>query len=164
MASKASKTQGVGMGGGVTAQAQQECRLLLLPSNVLGLLWPPERVVVGLRVCKSLRKDLIAHCGSILLVQKTDEKHFGCRLSEDFGRLPSALMVTLKWKAKDQVTRLLGMLGECKGLAHLNLRENKLGAKGAGRLAEVLGECKALATLDLSLNRIGVEGAGRLVG
>ena len=40
------------------------------------------------------------------------------------------------------------MLGQCGALAHLNLRGNRIGADGAGRLAGVLGQCGALAHLD----------------
>ena len=47
-------------------------------------------------------------------------------------------------------------------LAHLDLRWNKIGAEGAGRLAAVLGQCASLAHLDLHGNEIGAEGAGRL--
>ena len=52
--------------------------------------------------------------------------------------------------------------GQCASLAHLNLRWNKIGAEGAGRLVAVLGQCASLAHLDLSWNGIGAEGAGRL--
>jgi Ran GTPase-activating protein (RanGAP) involved in mRNA processing and transport len=54
------------------------------------------------------------------------------------------------------------VLGQCASLAHLDLRDNGIGAKGAGRLAAVLGQCTSLAHLDLGGNGIRDEGAGRL--
>ena len=44
----------------------------------------------------------------------------------------------------------------------LNLRDNNIGAEGAGMLAAVLGQCASLAHLHLQGNGIGDEGAGRL--
>ncbi len=37
----------------------------------------------------------------------------------------------------NRVTRLAGMLGECKALAHLDFKSNTIGVEGAGRLAGV---------------------------
>jgi len=59
---------------------------------------------------------------------------------------------------------LLGELGKCKALTHLNLNSNRIGEEGAELLAGVLGECKALAHLNLNGNFISAEGAGRLAG
>eukprot|EP00961_Rhodomonas_salina_P092681 1247284-Rhodomonas_salina.1 len=157
MASEASNTQS-------PAETAAESKLLLLLPTVLGHLWPAERVVVGLRVCKQLRRDLLVHCGSIHLVQKAEAILNDCRISEDFGRLPQNLMITLKWKDRNQGTLLLEVLEGCKALAHLDLSGNMLGDAGAGRLAGVLGECKGLAHLDLRQNMLGAEGAEKLAG
>ena len=37
--------------------------------------------------------------------------------------------------------RLVGVLGECKALAHLDLSGNQIGDEGQGRLAGVLRKC-----------------------
>eukprot|EP00961_Rhodomonas_salina_P271944 3674735-Rhodomonas_salina.1 len=165
MPSTQGKAQRASARDGVPAETAAECILLSLPPTVLGHLWPAQRVVVGLRVCTQLRRDLPLQCASILLVQKADTRLGDyCRFVEDFGRIPLNLMVTLKWRHREEVPRLVRVLGECKALAHLNFSQNKLGDEGARRLAGVLGECKMLAHLNLSQNKLGDEGAGRLAG
>eukprot|EP00961_Rhodomonas_salina_P033981 457363-Rhodomonas_salina.1 len=116
------------------AQAAEECTLLVLPPTVLGYVWPAERGIMGMRVCKQLRRDLIVHCGSVVLVQKAGTTLSEHCVSEDFRRLPEDLMVTLKWKDQDFETSLLRVLGECKRLAHLDLSYNNIDAEGAGIL------------------------------
>eukprot|EP00961_Rhodomonas_salina_P029703 400010-Rhodomonas_salina.1 len=128
---------------------------------------------MGMRVCKELHRDLIVHCSSAVLVQKVVRKG-GATLSEscvseDFKRLPDHLKVTLRWEGSltgknggARYLRLLAVLGECKGLAHLDLSHNCIDDQGAEVLAGVLRECKALAHLDLMENEIGAEGAGKL--
>eukprot|EP00961_Rhodomonas_salina_P206568 2788859-Rhodomonas_salina.2 len=37
---------------------------------------------------------------------------------------------------------MAGVLGQCKTLAVLDLRCNRIGSEGAGRLAGVLGDCR----------------------
>eukprot|EP00961_Rhodomonas_salina_P171747 2316076-Rhodomonas_salina.2 len=106
-----------------------ESRLLLLLPAVLGQLWPAERVVIGLRVCKQLRPDLIAHCNSIGV------SDCGNRISYDFRRLPQNLIVTLRQRQGDNTQQLAGVLGERKALVHLDLSENRIGAEGMKRLA-----------------------------
>eukprot|EP00961_Rhodomonas_salina_P173683 2342223-Rhodomonas_salina.1 len=179
--------------GGVPAHSISESRLFLLPASLLGQLWPAERGVAGLRVCKQLRKDLKAHCTSILLVEQelfSENKRF---VSKDFDGLPEHAMVSLtlrNWATTlagvprlgscckglfrlklegahigtDGVGVLAGVLAECKALSHLELGWNSIDARGAGVLAGVLGGFKELAHLDLRCNEIGDEGAGRLVG
>jgi len=121
------------------------------------LCWPSERVVVGLRVCKQLRRDLIDHCRSMVLVQKADAKLSDCCMSQDLMRSPCNLEIMLKWTQKHAVTRLAKVLSECKTWTHLDLHGNAIRAEGAGVLASVLGECKGLAHLNLRGNRIGVD-------
>eukprot|EP00961_Rhodomonas_salina_P223421 3021150-Rhodomonas_salina.3 len=117
-----------------------ECRLVSLPPVLLGHLWPAERGVVGLRVCKQLRRDLLCHCTSILLVAKADA--MVCEDAIDVRKalnlLPPHLMVSLRWK-------------------------NTSGFVDWDRI-EALGECKALAHLDLSCNRVCDEYVKRLAG
>eukprot|EP00961_Rhodomonas_salina_P080519 1083425-Rhodomonas_salina.1 len=104
---------------GVPTQVPADCELLSLTPALLGHLWPAERGVSGQRVCKQLRKDLMAHCNSIALVQKTDTMPSESSVSEDFARLPQDLMVllTLKRQFGSGATSLLGVLNECKALA-----------------------------------------------
>eukprot|EP00288_Rhodomonas_lens_P019679 CAMPEP_0177690486 /NCGR_PEP_ID=MMETSP0484_2-20121128/791_1 /TAXON_ID=354590 /ORGANISM="Rhodomonas lens, Strain RHODO" /LENGTH=175 /DNA_ID=CAMNT_0019201031 /DNA_START=33 /DNA_END=556 /DNA_ORIENTATION=- len=149
--------------GGGPAQAVAEHRLLLLPPTVLGHVWPAERVVLGLRVCKQLRQDLLVHCGSIVLVQQkrgAELSVVGC--TEDFRRLQQHMMVSLRWRERNGAAKLAGLLGNCNGLVHLDLRRNEIGDEGASLLSAALGECKRLAHLNLKNNDIGPEGAGIL--
>ena len=60
------------------------------------------------------------------------------------------------------VEEIVGLLGQCGSLAHLDLGGHGIGDEEVGRLAGVLGECRSLAHLNLSVNSIGAEGAGRL--
>eukprot|EP00961_Rhodomonas_salina_P158372 2131776-Rhodomonas_salina.1 len=122
--------------GTVLAQAVSECRLLSLTPAVLGLVWPAERVVVGLRVCKELRRDLMVHCNGIVLAHGKGASLCERCLSEDFKRLPEHLTVT--FKGNETIMFPLGMLAKCKTLVHLDLRSNGgdgIGDEGAGRLA-----------------------------
>lgn len=135
----------------VAAQtAVHECRLLSLPPALMGLVWPAERGVVGMRVCKQLRRDLLVDCRSIVLTHKTGAFLSKRCISKDFRRLPKCALVTMKLKKGNWIKRLLlGALGECKTLAHLDLSSAKIGHAGARVLAGVLGGCTALAHLDL---------------
>eukprot|EP00961_Rhodomonas_salina_P095685 1286996-Rhodomonas_salina.1 len=168
IASSRRLSNGAGSPGAVPPQAVTESALLLLPGSVLGHFWPAERGVVGLRVCKQLRRDLMAYSTSITLVLKAGP---GAPLSEhrvrqDFQRLPEHIMVTLICRGKLQGASdrwLLGTLKECKGLAHLDLSDNGMGDEGVEMLAGALGDCKALVHLDLGGNRMGDEAVGRLL-
>eukprot|EP00961_Rhodomonas_salina_P197987 2671482-Rhodomonas_salina.8 len=172
MASEASSIldRRAGARGGAPAKPVDECilfslpPLLSLPPALFKQLWPAERVVVGLRVCKQLRKDLMDNCASILLVQKVGAKLSVRHISKDLRRLPKNLPVTLKWNQRNAVKWLVGSLGECMALAHLDLGGNDIGREGASMLAGALMECTALAHLDLSGNDIGAEGAESLAG
>eukprot|EP00961_Rhodomonas_salina_P259304 3503695-Rhodomonas_salina.2 len=180
-----------GAHGGVQTEVTEDCELLSLTPALLGHLWPAERGVVGLRVCKQLRRDLIVHSGSIVLVGNANAMQCAPCVSADFRRLPQHILVMLTCK-KSGAMLLLEVLNECKALAgldfsenkiraeearalaemlreskvltHLDLGHNGIGAQGAGALAMALGECKALAHLALSHNNIGAEGAGELAG
>ena len=59
---------------------------------------------------------------------------------------------------------LVGVLGECGSLAHLDFADSYLGDEGAGRLARVLDRCGSLTHLILSFCRIGDTGARKLAG
>eukprot|EP00961_Rhodomonas_salina_P220810 2985529-Rhodomonas_salina.1 len=49
-----------------------EC-LLAFPSAVLARCWPPQRVLMGIRVCKRLRDELLLHVDEISLVKSREE-------------------------------------------------------------------------------------------
>jgi hypothetical protein len=66
-------------------------------------------------------------------------------------------------RAQD-AARLAGVLAQCPGLAHLNLRDNGIGPDGAERLAGVLPLCTALTHLNLRDNGIDAGGAESLAG
>jgi Ran GTPase-activating protein (RanGAP) involved in mRNA processing and transport len=58
---------------------------------------------------------------------------------------------------------LVGMMGQCTSLAHLDLNFNQIGNAGAETLAGVPGQCPTLVYLDLrSNNGIGSETTSRL--
>lgn len=142
------------------AQTVAECAFLLLPPVLLGHLWPAERGVLGLRVCKhwQLRKVLMDHSNSILLVQQVRAKLSKFCVSEAFRPFPESLRVTLTSRTRAWAQ----CVGGCKALAHLNLSEAGISAEGAGRLARMLGQFKGLTNLNLCKNRIqvGAEGMG----
>eukprot|EP00961_Rhodomonas_salina_P271978 3675190-Rhodomonas_salina.1 len=157
--------QRTGTLSGVPAETVVQFRLLLLPPAVLGHLWPADRMVVGLRVCIQLRRDLLTQCTNMVLVQEADAvQSDSSSVLEDFRRLPQNLMLTLRWTEKKSAQRLARVLGDCKALAHLDMSGNQIGAEGAGPLSRVLGGCTTLAHLSLIGNAIGVEGASRLAG
>lgn len=64
-------------------------------------------------------------------MQKAGAKFSEGFLSDDFRRLPEHMMVTLMWKDMLTATRILGVIGECKGLARLNLRGSRIGVAGS---------------------------------
>ena len=140
------------------------CSLLLLDSSLLESIWPAQRVILGLRVCKKLREELHQHTSNVALVIKWCDTG----LVRDFSllahrRLEVSIQRNLKIGAVAAEV-LATALRQCRTLAHLDLRGNSIGDEGAGRLAGVLGECKALAHLDLSGTSIGNEGAAGLSG
>ena len=158
-------------GRGLEQQAASErgSHVLLLASELLRRVWPPERVVAGLRVSKGIRKELILHSRGAILVVRAQYSSNEEEIAKDIRRI-SHLITSVKARALGQSQGILKHLLEslrlcqCNALSHLDLRGNNIGAEGAGRLAGALGECKALSHLDLSSNEIGDEGAGRLAG
>eukprot|EP00961_Rhodomonas_salina_P080601 1084508-Rhodomonas_salina.1 len=159
---------GESKGGLAHLEIEAACRLLALPPALIGYVWPAKRCVVGLRVCKQLRKDLVEHCRRIDLVQQpgVGAELDVLRCTEDFRRLPQHLKVMLRWRTRDDgASQLVSVLGECNGLVHLDLSENVIGDEGAGLLSGVLGKWRdTLAHVDLSHNVIFAPGAGRVAG
>eukprot|EP00961_Rhodomonas_salina_P048379 649602-Rhodomonas_salina.1 len=134
------------------------CSILRLPSSLLGRAWPAERVVLGLRACRQLHKELLEHAGNILLVTRADAEIRNDDLVQDFCRT-SNLKVTLIWQRR--LDSLICCAAHAQmmrtSLVHLELTHNKIGEKEAGELASVLAECRALAHLDLNHTGIGAE-------
>ena len=123
------------------------CSLLLLPSSLLESIWPAERVVLGLRVCKKLREELQRHSSNVALVIKSHPEIWcQTRLVRDFSLLShSRLEVSIQRKLQIGAVAaevLATALRSCRKLAHLELSCNEIGAEGAGAMAGVLGECK----------------------
>ena len=66
----------------------------------------------------------------------------------------------------EELGGLIKSLRQCRSLAHLDLRGNKIGDAGADSISDELGQTSysALTRLDLSYNEIGDGGACRLAG
>jgi len=129
--------------------------VLLLSPELIRRVWPPERIVAGLRVSKGIRKELIVHSRGAILVVKAHCSSSKEEIAKDIRRI-SHLITSVKASALGQGQGILEHLLEslrlcqCKALSHLDLSSNGIGDEGAGRLAGALGECKALSHLDLS--------------
>eukprot|EP00961_Rhodomonas_salina_P049557 665847-Rhodomonas_salina.1 len=159
---------------------------------MIGKAWQGEQVVMGLRVCKQLHRDLLMHADNgILLAGSAGAKTIADDLAQDFRRV-SHMKIFLRWNGLldalidaapmmaslvhldlsrngmlgKRVGLLSGVLGKCTKLAYLDLSNNGICVEGAGMLARMLaqGECKNLARLHLSHNKIGDRGAGELAG
>eukprot|EP00961_Rhodomonas_salina_P206174 2783114-Rhodomonas_salina.2 len=141
------------------------CDLLNLPSGLVGKLWPAERVVAGLRVCRQLHQELSETAGNIVLVKGAKAADFSeDALVADFRRI-SHRDVALKWRATGRAAGLMcvaSMASLGRAIVHLDLTANSMGVEGAGMLAGMLSECTALNHLDLCANQLGDKGAGRL--
>eukprot|EP00961_Rhodomonas_salina_P052654 705956-Rhodomonas_salina.1 len=131
---------------------------LFLEPALLRRIWPGERVVGGMRVCRQLRRDLVVYCTGVVLVPKAGATSLvgvnESSVSKDLGRLPEHVKVTLTREEREWAMTLAGVLGECRALAHRDLSGSGIGLEGAEKLAGVLGKCDALEHLDLSQNEI----------
>ena len=147
-----------GDGRGLEQQAASErgSHVMLLSSELLRRVWPPERVVAGLRVSKGIRKELIVHSRGAILVVRAQCSSSEEEISKDIRRI-SHLITSVKAKelgysrgiqVLEQLLESL-RLCQCNALSHLDLSKNRIWAEGAGRLAGALGECKALSHLNL---------------
>ena len=76
-------------GRGLEQQASSEdgCYVLLLLSELLRRVWPPERVVAGLRVSKGIRKELIAHSRGAMLMVKAQCSSSEEEIAKDMRRI-----------------------------------------------------------------------------
>jgi len=169
----------------------EENLLLGLQLGLLEAVWPAERAVLGMRVCKQLHQQL-SQCTVLLAYAGLQPPEEGT-LTQDLARLGQARLSVLwagdscdmllraltksgcaagltsftlhkDWRASPRNWQLAEALGCCEHLAHLDLANNKIGPEQVASLAGGLGKCKALAHVNLAGNEIGGEGAGRLVG
>eukprot|EP00286_Rhodomonas_abbreviata_P023315 CAMPEP_0181304038 /NCGR_PEP_ID=MMETSP1101-20121128/8912_1 /TAXON_ID=46948 /ORGANISM="Rhodomonas abbreviata, Strain Caron Lab Isolate" /LENGTH=171 /DNA_ID=CAMNT_0023409719 /DNA_START=385 /DNA_END=897 /DNA_ORIENTATION=+ len=143
-----------GPGGGIGQMDQ----LQLLPRVLLGRVWPAERVVMGLRVCKWMHKELAAQVEKVLLVG-FDTAVKACAVRQSFSLFLSS-QVSLRWRgirppSLKRITRGLGAVleGGARGwLVELELsvapgHAGRIGDEGSTLMGK-LGDCKALAHLD----------------
>jgi hypothetical protein len=152
--------------------------LLALPGSLLGRAWPGERVVLGMRVCKALREELLCGVERIVLQRKryaedlrVDTAEFTRDLTRFRHRNQAVLLRMARGREglKTMLTTslLCGMTIAIPEMMHtalasVDMVRNRIGDEGAAQLAAVLGRCSALTHLDLGQNEIGDEGAGRL--
>eukprot|EP00961_Rhodomonas_salina_P042726 574608-Rhodomonas_salina.3 len=160
------------------------CALLWLPSALVGSFWPAERFVMGLRVCKHLRRELVLYGSNALLVKNNADAG---DVKDDFRRI-SHLAVSLRWTGETESLNLASsQLG--KGLKSLHVRRLLPDAhSGLESLAQVVSSvscdtfamlcpvltwevlkqvamnCTAMTSLDLNNNQIGGHGAEKLAG
>lgn len=71
--------------------------LLCLPWGTIGKLWPAERVVMGLRVCKVLRHELLEHVHQVTLIKSKGTAASDLALAKDLARFGEQNAVTLTW-------------------------------------------------------------------
>eukprot|EP00961_Rhodomonas_salina_P168208 2267587-Rhodomonas_salina.1 len=150
----------------------EPCKLQWLPIPVLVLLWPAERVVVGMRTCKWLREELTGNAVAIVLKGKRlPESADGQPLSsfemaKDLCRFPHqsiSIISSFPEVSSASLARpvLPAMICALRsGLGH-NLTSLDMSFNGMGhgdrsshiwKLTAVLNKCHVLASLDLSRN------------
>eukprot|EP00286_Rhodomonas_abbreviata_P018236 CAMPEP_0181309254 /NCGR_PEP_ID=MMETSP1101-20121128/11916_1 /TAXON_ID=46948 /ORGANISM="Rhodomonas abbreviata, Strain Caron Lab Isolate" /LENGTH=131 /DNA_ID=CAMNT_0023415727 /DNA_START=470 /DNA_END=861 /DNA_ORIENTATION=- len=125
-----------GSGGGVG----QMDKLQLLPRGLLGWVWPADRVVMGLRVCQWMHKELVCQVENVLLVG-VDTAVGACAVRQSFNLFQQS-NVLVHWRGI--------------GLGSLASLSSGIGAVLDGGVRGWLVE------LDLSNGSIGAEGAGVL--
>lgn len=140
--------------------------LLRLPPALLGRLWPPERAVLGVSVCRFLRQELLCNMNDVVIVGKQcgGMQHEICSgLQRLRGR-----NVFLRWHCKPAQTILQvkdlaeGVHSLGGSLSELNVQKCGIKQHAATLLAEALTECGGLSHLNVSQNRLSESGAERL--
>jgi len=152
----------VGIDDGGTAKMDY---LHHLPRLLLGRIWPPERIVMGLRVCRWLHTELTAAAPHAVL--KATE-NVDTTTPADLVKTLYAFRkcrVLLHWDSptnRDTVVAGVSVavsLGCTESIVHVDVGESKLGAKRAAALFQALGECSAIETLNLEEIRLCDYGA-----
>lgn len=67
--------------------ASWEDGIFTLPWALVGQLWPADRVVLGRRVCRLLRHELLRHVPEVVLVPSACGSVSECQLIEDLVRV-----------------------------------------------------------------------------
>eukprot|EP00286_Rhodomonas_abbreviata_P026085 CAMPEP_0181295844 /NCGR_PEP_ID=MMETSP1101-20121128/4368_1 /TAXON_ID=46948 /ORGANISM="Rhodomonas abbreviata, Strain Caron Lab Isolate" /LENGTH=394 /DNA_ID=CAMNT_0023400631 /DNA_START=138 /DNA_END=1318 /DNA_ORIENTATION=- len=137
------------------------------PAGLLGHIWPAERVVIGLRVCRWLRRELVSSKTNILFLGP--KKGAACN-PEDIAKSvtlfsDSPLQFTWRRQPRKLITGLdlAFATGTCHCIARLDFSYNRMRAAGLKELARVIGQCRTLTHLDLSGNLIRtIDGAPKL--
>jgi hypothetical protein len=153
--------------------------------------WPAERVLMGLRVCKWLRSalqcapEVVVHVRARALLAGAPRQRgegflswlWGSAAKEEAGGLQvlqhlgkaGAVQVLLDGDGavaaagQHLLRKLVLGLGDARvRLSRLVLRRVDLGDAGAGALAEVLAGCALLSELDVAEDKIGAAGAAAL--
>eukprot|EP00961_Rhodomonas_salina_P294354 3934502-Rhodomonas_salina.1 len=146
-------------------ESQQKSDLLQrLPVQLLGMIFPPERVIISGLVCKWMRRELLSphtHVGKVDLCGPGGGDVTRSRVKNTL-RSVSQATVNIRWEpcGVDSVffELLCGMtkatskkrLGNHFDLRQLDLSNNLLEAEAASRLAYVLSESRSLTHLNLS--------------
>ena len=141
-----------------------------LPKEMLDRVIPATRAVMLRQVSRGVREALATvrpvamvramklHRETAFLAGRLEGLLSWCRIT--------ALHLRGVFLRPTHVDGLVGVLKQCKALAHLdlkkNLSSNRIGDEGTGKLAGVLAECGSLTHLIFGSNRIGADGAGRL--
>eukprot|EP00961_Rhodomonas_salina_P099040 1332195-Rhodomonas_salina.2 len=124
-----------------------------LPAGLLGKIWPAERVVAGLRVCRWLHDELLSHVHVVVLIlSKGQQMQADANSVEQTMRFFQSLTVHLRWNS----SRVELLAIDCiqrqpslgQNLVELDLRD----CYDLPGLAEVLPVCTALTHLNLSDN------------
>lgn len=85
-----------------------DLHLMAIPLGVVGGLWPAERVVMGLRVCKSLHRELLLYAKDIMLQHRQSSKGVVDKdmIYQDFIRLHGlGANVQLEWWGMNKRSR-----------------------------------------------------------
>lgn len=144
------------------AETESAMSEILSSEQLIELIWPAERLLMGMRVCKSLRRALV-ECSAQVVLQKAPDAHPDSEeLAADFRRLKDAAIHIL-WKAQGRGTSnmLLSAISNVD-LRRLELDNCVLGDSGAVMLADVLKRCCSLVHLNVAKNFIGSDGADHL--
>jgi len=155
--------------------------LLHLPWGILADLWPAERIVIGLRVCKHMRSDFAPQVGTVVLARSSACLEFerediwktlmmfpGGRISLIWRRGKAELLLQTLFVPPLSSLPLFSSHTSNALDPRTNLTTIDLcGAggvqdEGVLTLTEFLRECTNLTTLNLSQCRISSRGAGTL--
>ena len=143
-----------------------------VPKELLERIIPPERAVMLQLVSTGARAGLAAVRPAATVKARASLQGAVFGITALAGRLRDMLswcrITALHIQNADikpaDMKHLVGVLGKCGSLAHLDFADSNLGDEGAERLARVLSRCASLTHLILRFCRIGDRGAQKLAG